>query len=605
MIQYTITSHDVCAHLFHVTCTIPTPKASGQRLTMPTWIPGSYMIRDFAKNIVEISAKDPASGHAITINKVDKTTWRLGDCAGAVVVSYDVYSWDMSVRAAHLDQTHGYFNGTSVFLAVEGQESLKCELDIQRPSSDHANTWRVATTLKESTAQRYGFGKYMAQDYDELIDHPVEMADYGMVSFTACGVPHEIVFTGKHYADMERIAEDLKVICEYQIRFFGEPAPMDRYIFFTWVVGDGYGGLEHRASTSLICSRADLPNKNDVDVTDGYRTFLGLCSHEYFHTWNVKRIKPAKFLPYDLTQESHTELLWAFEGITSYYDDLILARTGIITQESYLELLGQVMTRVYRASGRLKQTVSESSFDAWTKFYKQDENAPNAIVSYYTKGTLVVLGLDLLLRELTAGQVSMDHVMKMLWHEFGLQQVGVQERELEQRVISLAEPHIDAKGKEQLQSYFEQALRTTEDTPLPALLETQGVALHQRPADSVLDKGGKPSAKTSGAETAVSLGATFAEAAAGVKLAVVFQDSPAHRAGLSAGDVIIAVDHLRVSKANIEKSLSVFAPGDSVEIHAFRRDELMTFTLELASPVENTVYLTIEDSERATNWLMG
>ena len=600
MIQYTISSNDLNAHVFHVTCMIPNP-VKGQRLTMPTWIPGSYMIRDFSKNVIQISAAEEGSRKSIDIVKKDKSTWALGECDCAVVVEYDVYAWDMSVRAAHLDQTHGYFNGTSVFLAVEGQEDQSCELDIQQPSDVNAARWRVATTLKESTAQRYGFGKYVAENYDELIDHPVELADFSLVTFEACGVPHDVVFTGKHYADLDRIAKDLKVICEYQIRFFGEPAPMERYLFLTWVVGDGYGGLEHRSSTSLICSRADLPTVNDKDVTDGYRTFLGLCSHEYFHTWNVKRIKPAKFLPYSLGQESHTELLWAFEGITSYYDDLILARTGLITPESYLELLGQVLTNLERAEGRLKQTVSESSFDAWTKFYKQDENALNAIVSYYTKGAVVVIGLDLLLRKLTAGNVSMDTVMAMMWSEFGLKQIGVGERELEQRVCELAEPHMDKESLQQLNEYFEKALRSTEDIDLKALLIDQGIDLQIRARESAADKGGKSSAKITA--DAVSLGVVYGESSAGVKLSVVKNGGAAHQAGLSAGDIVIAVDNLQVAKGTIEKSLSVFKPGQSVTVHAFRRDELMNFTVILDSPKLDTVFLTIDDAAKVHAWI--
>lgn len=568
---------------------------------MPTWIPGSYMIRDFSKNVVQIAARNADTSDAIDIFKIDKSTWELGACDSGVLVSYEIYAWDMSVRTAHLDQTHGYFNGTSVFFAVEGQEGDVCELDIQKPQKACAENWRVATTLKELTAKRYGFGRYQAENYDDLIDHPVEMADFSLVTFEACGVPHDVVFTGKHYADLERIAADLKVICEYQINFFGMPAPMDRYLFLTWVVGDGYGGLEHRASTSLICSRADLPTTKEKDVADGYRTFLGLCSHEYFHTWNVKRIKPAKFLPYTLGQESHTELLWAFEGITSYYDDLILARTGLISQESYLELLGQVMTRVERAQGRHKQTVSESSFDAWTKFYKQDENATNAIVSYYTKGALVVLGLDLLLRKLTADKVTMDHVMGMLWQEFGIKQVGIQERELERRVIELAAPYLDASSQELLAIYFEQALRSTKDIDLAPLLEERGVLLHLRAADSATDKGGKVGSKNSGG--GVSLGATYAEVASGVKLSVVVNGGAAHKAGLSAGDVVVAVDGLRVNKGTIEKALSVFQPGEGVRIHAFRRDELMCLDVTLEMPAEDTVFLTLDTSEKLGGWL--
>lgn len=570
---------------------------------MPTWIPGSYMIRDFSKNVMQITAIAEASQQSIDITKEDKSTWVLGECEaeGGVVVAYEVYAWDMSVRAAHLDQTHGYFNGTSVFLAVEGQEDQPCQLDIQQPKSSSANEWRVATTLKELSAQRYGFGLYVAENYDDLIDHPVEMADFSLVTFEACGVPHDVVFTGKHYADLDRVAEDLKVICEYQLQFFGEPAPMDRYLFLTWVVGDGYGGLEHRSSTSLICSRADLPTIKDKDVTDGYRTFLGLCSHEYFHTWNVKRIKPAKFLPYRLGQESHTELLWAFEGITSFYDDLILARTGLITPESYLELLGQVLTRVERAQGRLKQTVSESSFDAWTKFYKQDENALNAIVSYYTKGAVVVIGLDLLLRKLTAGSVNMDSVMGMMWREFGLKQIGVEERELEQRVCELAKPHMNQESLQQLKDYFEKALRSTADIDLKTLFIDHGINVQKRAAESVSDTGGKPNAKV--VEGAVSLGVVYEESNGGVKLPVVKNGGAAHQAGLSAGDVIIAVDNLQVKKSTIEKSLSVFSPGQSVVVHAFRRDELMSFNVTLDSPKQDTVFLTIEDSSKASAWI--
>jgi len=600
MIQYTISSNDLSAHVFHVTCTISNP-AEGQCLSMPTWIPGSYMIRDFSKNIIQIRAIAEGTGESICIAKKDKSTWVLGECEGAVVVEYDVYAWDMSVRAAHLDQTHGYFNGTSVFLAVEGQESQPCQLDIQQPKSSSASQWRVATTLKELTAERYGFGEYVAENYDDLIDHPVEMADFSLVTFEACGVPHDVVFTGKHYADLDRIAEDLKKICEYQIRFFGEPAPMDRYLFLTWVVGDGYGGLEHRSSTSLICSRADLPTVKDNDVTEGYRTFLGLCSHEYFHTWNVKRIKPAKFLPYCLGQESHTELLWAFEGITSYYDDLILARTGLITPESYLELLGQVLTRVERAQGRSKQTVSESSFDAWTKFYKQDENALNAIVSYYTKGAVVVIGLDLLLRKLTAGNINMDSVMDMMWREFGLKQIGIGERELEQRVCELAEPHLDQGALNQLKDYFESALRSTEDIDLKSLLIDQGINLQVRAPESATDKGGKPNTKM--LDDTVSLGVVYGESHAGVKLSVVKTGGAAHQAGLSAGDVIIAVDNLQVKKGTIEKSLSVFKPGQSVPVHAFRRDELMLFSVTLNSPKQDTVFLTIDDASKVSAWI--
>src|SRR5690606_4250150 len=264
--------------------------------------------------------------------------------------------------------------------------------------------WRVYTSLPEARglaggARRHGFGLYVAPDYDALIDHPIEMGTPQVVRFKAHGAEHEMVFTGVvPKLDLKRIASDTQKICAAQIALF-EPesrrAPFldsaSRYVFMTMVTGDGYGGLEHRASTALMTSRRDLPVLGQTDPGEGYQTFLGLVSHEYFHTWNVKRIKPAAFAPYDLSRENHTRLLWVFEGFTSYYDDLMLLRSGVINQTDYLKLLGKTISAVHRTSGRLKQSVTESSFDAWTRYYKQDENSPNALVSYYTKGALLAL----------------------------------------------------------------------------------------------------------------------------------------------------------------------------------------------------------------------
>ncbi|CAH2796623.1 MAG: Putative protease [uncultured Caballeronia sp.] len=253
------------------------------------------------------------------------------------------------------------------------------------------------------------------------------LGEFALGSFDAHGAKHDIVISGRVTGlDMHRLEADLKRVCELQIVLF-EPrtkkAPVDHYVFVTVAVADGYGGLEHRASTTaLICNRADLPVTGRPDVTDGYRTYLGLCSHEYFeyfHTWNVKRIKPAAFAPYDLSQENYTSLLWLFEGFTSYYDDLMLVRSGLSSASEYFSLLGKTFGGVLRGSERLKQTVAESSFDAWVKYYRQDENAANAIVSYYQKGSLVVLVFDLSIRVQTEGKKSLDDVMRLLWQRYG------------------------------------------------------------------------------------------------------------------------------------------------------------------------------------------
>lgn len=588
-VQYRIVAQHPGAHLFEVTCTVSNPDPQGQRFSLPAWIPGSYMIREFAKHIVELDAQ--CKGRPVAVEKLDKDTWRCAPCAGPLSVRYLVYAWDLSVRAAHLDTTHAYFNGTSVFLRAHGCEQRPCIVDIAPPSGEAYRDWRVATALAREDAPPHGFGRYRAADYDELVDHPVEMGTFTLATFTACGVPHDVVITGRHDAHVERVCRDLRTICEHHIRFYGEPAPMDRYVFLITIVGDGYGGLEHRASTSLLIGRDHLPREEGARVDDAYRTFLGLASHEYFHTWNVKRIKPAAFVPYDLSRETYTRQLWAFEGITSYYDDLALVRSGLITVESYLELLGQTATRVWRTPGRMRQSVAESSFDAWTKFYRQDENAPNAIVSYYAKGALIALALDLTLRRGTGGGKSLDDVMRALWERFGRDGQGVPEGGVERVAAEV--------GGVDLAPFFAQALHGTNDLPLAELLEAVGVRLQLRAAESDSDKGGKRAGKPieALARRAV-MGVRLAEGAE-ARVANVFDGGAAQAAGLSAGDVIISINGLRAARGSFEKLLARYRPGEHVRVHAFRRDELMDFDVVLQAPPADTCVLSLDDGADA------
>jgi len=374
---------------------------------------------------------------------------------------------------------------------------------------------------------------------------------------------------------------------------------MDSYLFQVMAVGNGYGGLEHRNSTSLVCKREDLPQPGAEEVTEGYRTFLGLCSHEYFHTWNVKRIKPAMFLPYDLSKESHTTLLWAFEGITSYFDDLGLIRSGRVDTESYLELLGRGVTRVYRSGGRHKQSLFDSSFDAWTKFYRQDENAPNAIVSYYTKGAIVALAIDMKIRKLTGDSKSLDDVMRVLWQRHGKPLVGVPEDGVEKIVQEVA-------GHD-LSDFFDFALRGTEDIPLDDLLEPMGIRFCVRPQENSTDKGGKASKKK--VEEQGSVGARTAAGGSGSKILNVFAGGAAEAAGLAAGDVVVALDGLRVTGTELEDRVAAAKVGAELCVHAFRRDELLTTTLVVGEPVADTVYFeVVEDASeevvaRRNAWL--
>lgn len=576
-IRYVITPINPAAHLFEVTLTLDAPDPAGQRFTLPVWIPGSYMIREFARNIVRISAK--AGGAPVALRKLDKHTWQadpLPPRARRLIVTCEVYAWDLSVRGAHLDATHGFFNGTSVFLRVEGREDAPCLVDIRPPNGKAYSDWRVATTLpaakgERGAAQPWGFGLHRAANYDELIDHPVEMGRFTLASFKAGGVTHDVAITGRHNCDTARLVADLAPICAWQIRLFHGPRgkpPFGRFLFLVTAVGEGYGGLEHRASTALLCSRNDLPAPGMGRMTEAYRGFLGLCSHEYFHCWNVKRIQPAAFQPYDLTRENYTTLLWAFEGFTSYYDDIALVKSGAITPEAYLELLGKTIASVQRGSGRFKQSVAESSFDAWIKYYRQDENTPNAVVSYYTKGSLIALALDLTLRSRTDGRVSLDDLMRELWKRHGATGRGVEKGEIPR----LAEEISGLK----LKPLFAAWVHGTGELPLKPLLAAAGIELEWETANSTPGLGARTSAD-----------------GADLKLANVYDGGPAQAAGLSAHDVLCAIDGLRVTRDNLDKLLGSHRGGDVVEIHAFRRDELMQFRLTLADAPRDVAKLRL------------
>jgi predicted metalloprotease with PDZ domain len=415
---YTILSQQPSRHFFKVSLQIRQPEPTGQIVWLPNWILGSYMIRDFARHIRSVKAKT-AQGLLLNVKKITKNQWQIQAHEGDITLEYEVYAWDLSVRGAHLDQTHGYFNGTCLLLAAQGKEDAPHQIHLVKPQH---SAWRVATTLEPLTLDEDGFGVYQALNYLDLVDHPVEMADFSELAFSSGHTPHKMVITGKHRADTQRLAHDLQRICQAAIDFWGDmQPPFTQYLFQVMAVGNGYGGLEHRSSTSLLCSRDDLPLASEPlqKISDKYKTFLGLCSHEYFHAWLVKRIQPEVLITPNLHQENYTELLWVFEGFTSYYDDLLLVRAGIIGVQEYLDLVAQSITRHIKTLGRFQQSVTESSVDAWTKYYKPDENTPNSVVSYYIKGALVALCLDLSLRQHSQNTVSLDLVMRQLWQNYG------------------------------------------------------------------------------------------------------------------------------------------------------------------------------------------
>ncbi len=521
-LHYRVECTDLRAHLFAVTLTVDVPAAQ-QRVSLPVWIPGSYLIREFAKNLQGLRATQGRRGVALV--QLDKHSWQI-DCAAGkrLVLNYQVCAYDHSVRTAWLDADRGFFNNSSLCLRVEGQTELPHAIEIVAPELPlRGALWSCATAMVATKVDAQGFGAYRCADYDELADSPVEMGAFWSAEFDACGVPHRFVVAGAAASfDGTRLIADTKAICEAEMRFWhgdkvgqtGQTVPPhDRYVFMLNAVDDGYGGLEHRHSTALICNRRDLPQQGARKQPDGYTTLLGLISHEYFHTWNVKRLRPDAFAQYDYGHENYTNLLWLFEGFTSYYDDLLLRRAGRIDDATYLRLINKTINGVLQSPGRQVQSVAEASFDAWVKYYRQDEQTPNSTISYYTKGSLVALCLDLTLRR--EGESSLDDVMRLLWtrSEGG----PITEADVADALWTI--------GGRSFANEIASWVHSTDELPLSDLLRAHGVATLEDPA-----------------QRAQELGLRVAEARGSVQVKIVLRGGAAEQAGFAAGDEWIGIE---------------------------------------------------------------
>jgi predicted metalloprotease with PDZ domain len=596
LIRYRVRLADLDRHWFEIECRLENA-ADDQRFSLPAWIPGSYLLRDFARHVVRVEAKSGCEPLAAV--KTGAAEWSVRGASGALIFTITVYALDQSVRGAYLDRQRGYFNGPCVFVAPAGREAEPIEVTLEPPPHWHCESWRVATALAPGELDERGFGTYRAADYDELLDHPVEISDFESVEFEAGGVPHRLVIAGRFESDLDRIAADLTQLCTAQIEFFGKPAPFDRYWFLGLAVGEGYGGLEHRASTSLIFGRDDLPKAREAGPSRDYQRFLALASHEYFHSWHVKRTKPAAFMPYRLDRRNHTRLLWVFEGITSYYQDLMLVRSGVVGVSAYLQRLGETLTRVFRMPGRFEQSLEASSFDAWDVLYRPEPHHPNTTISYYTKGALVALALDLKLRLETAGRTSLDDIMRELWRRYGARGVGVPEDGFERLAAEVS-------GLD-LSSFFASAVRGTEDPPLRELLAEFGIALEMRAAAGPDDRGGAAVRSSNG--ELLSLGVAVREREHGLELTSVLHGGSAEAAGLNPGDVLVAIDRLRVTGRNLARRLARFDSGERVTASVFRGDELLEVGIVLKAAPLDTCYLALRDraepaaAERRRAWL--
>ena len=571
-LHYRVEAADLHAHLYHVALTVEQPSA-GQRVSLPVWIPGSYLVREFSKNLQRLTATQ--DGRPVPIHQLDKCTWQI-DCvpSSPLVLSYEVYAFDTSVRTAWLDAERGFFNGTSLCLRVHGQEPQPHALELISPRPG----WEAATGLTPVKTGKRGFGLYLAHDYDELVDCPVEMGPFWSTEFKACGVPHRLVVAGAADSfDGARLAADVQKICESEIRFWHDRKKphFKNYLFLLNAVDDGYGGLEHRNSTALVASRRDLPRLGDTRMGDGYLTLLGLISHEYFHPWNVKQLRPAEFTRYDYSKENYTPLLWFFEGFTSYYDDLLLRRGGLIDEQTYVRLLNKTINQVLQTPGREIQPVAQASYDAWVKYYRQDENTPNATVSYYTKGSLVALCFDLTLR--AEGRTTLDEVMRALW--------------VRCKAGPMTEADFAAVLRELGGRSFAREITAwvhgTRELPLADLLQKQGVFALDEPA-----------------QLQQRLGVRSEESGGTIKLKTVLRGGAAEQAGLAAGDEWLGVEvggnAWRLAKLD---DLLLYAGNHRRLIALVARDRRL-HRLELHLPAAATTWrLVLRDSALAQPWL--
>ena len=572
-IAYAVELAEPQAHIYRVTVTVPTPLEEQQVFSLPTWVPGSYMVRDMAGHIV--SMKAVGDDVLLPVAKIDKSTWRVSTrgLSGELTMVYEVFAQDPSVRLAYLDNERAFFNPSSLLLCPLGFEKEPVTLDLINNGAPAYKGWQVATGLKrDKSTKRWRFGRYLADSYESLIDCPVEMGNFKTLTFKAHGVRHDIVLSGHvPMFDEERLVADVKAACEHTIELFdpeGKKAPFKDYTFFLNLTTSSYGGLEHANSTALIASFYDLPVTTTPKDDKGYQSLLTLFTHEYFHAWWVKRVKPAMFVPYDLSRETYTTLLWVFEGFTSFYDEKIVHEAGVVPTSAYARALGEAMTQHLSCTGRLRQTLAESSFDAWIKYYKPDGNRPNAVVSYYVKGGLVAMALDSQIRRMTKNERSLDDVLRYAYSQYveaGTDYAGLDE----DFIADLIWEATGVDVTEQLQAW----VYGCQEPDYEQVLKSMGFTMKSEALPMIRSRLGV-SVRSEGQEVIVTQ---------------VFDGTAAQAAGLAAGDRLVALDNVRVDSAQLEKMLARVPEDEPVSLYIFRDNILLPLVVTMGSARKDKV----------------
>ncbi|ATB46933.1 M61 family metallopeptidase [Corallococcus macrosporus] len=560
-VRYRVSMPRPHTHLLEVEASFP-GGASELDAVLPVWTPGSYLVREFARQVQDVTAHAP-DGAPLPVRRTDKRTWRVDAKGAAVTLRYRVYAHELTVRTNHLDGSHAYFNGAATFLYTEATRGLEHHVTVDAPQG-----WRTFCALGQRA------GAFVAQDYDELVDSPFEVGPHSPLTFTVEGVPHEVVVWGDTVQDPERLCADLRRVCECQARVFGG-LPMPRYLILLYLTERGRGGLEHKASTALLFPRAGLASNR------GWEDLLTLVAHEYFHLWFIKRVKPRALVPFDYAKENYTSLLWAFEGSTAYYDNLFVRRAGLMSAQRYLTRLGETLTALHATPGRRVQTLTEASLVSWVKHYRPDENSPNSAISYYLKGEVVSALLDLELRRATGDARSLDDVMRLLWERYG-DGSGVPEDGVEAVASEVA--GVD------LTPFFDRALRTT--APLDyGVFAHVGLELNFRPRESASDKGGTPPPRGRAGEGRPRgwLGVTTRGSGT---ISVVMDGSPAQDAGLYVEDDLVALDGWKVDGANLLARCEERRPGETVRLTVFRRDRLVEIPVVLGTKPAEAAWLS-------------
>ena len=549
-INYTVSFPQPQTHYADVIMQVDGNKADILDVKLPVWIPGSYMIREFARfvDVFEVMDKDRK---LLSCEKVDKNTWRVQSKGKSnLKIHYQVYAFELSVRTSFIDDEHAFLNGSSIFMFIE--DHLKNPVTV---SIVPAPTWKVISVPLDRVNESNPW-KVKAPNYDELVDAPFEIGNHLVFSFTAAGVPHEVSMFGEGNFDVERLKKDMTKIVDESTAIYGSH-PCKKYVFFINNMNSGGGGLEHKNSTTLQANKWGYTN------TSTYVGFLSLVAHEYFHLWNVKRFRPVPLGPFNYSEENYTNLLWLAEGFTAYYDDLITYRCGFSSETEYLQTLAGSMSYCNNQKGAAYQSLAESSLDAWIKYYRSYENSANASVSYYTKGSVVGALLDMEIISATNGEKSLDDFMKEMYQEFYVKN----EKAYTQNDVMKVVERLTGKN---MDSFFKNAVNSTAPLPIEKVVSQLGISLVDLNEKAVTTFSGINSSFTAGKLMVTS----------------IVRNSPAWTAGINVNDELIAMDQYRIGD-DLSKLISMKAPGDKVTFLVNRSGYMKSIALTLT----NTPYV--------------